>query len=155
MPSKTTKRPARRQPSAPRRRYLPPGQHIAPFLSPRGTLVMLAIGYSRQFISSYDVDGPDMSQAADGQVDERSPLNAWDDGVHVAPWRDDDDLAATVLIGLSESRLLCQMTVHDPADVAVSAADLAVQLDIIANSDPSSRLHDEDDEADADGNPDD
>jgi hypothetical protein len=155
MPTKSTTRSARPGPSAPRRHYLSPGQHIAPFLSPRGALVMLVIGRDRSLVSSYDVDGPDLSQKDDRQVDDSSPLLVWDDGIHVAPWRATKDFdinpAGTVLLGISECRLLCEMTVNDPADLAAARADLAVQLEVIATSDPASRLHDEDDEADDDG----
>lgn len=141
-----------RQPAASRTRYLPPGPHIAPYLTPDCEMVMVVIGRGRELVGEYPIPGAAVTEEGT-QIEDAAPARLWQPGIHVAPWRAVTDCEVirdgTVLLGIGGCRqLLCQMTVDHSRDVAAARAELRAQLEIIEESEDLGVPSDDEDQED-------
>lgn len=125
-----------------RGRMLGPGYHVAPFLSPNGKLVLLAMDIGGRLLGMAEVTrmiGRHSREDARGRytindaAQFRSPRESfgprlWHRGVYVAPWRNAP--ADTVLVAVDGcNRLVATMTANGPSEVPGVRRDLGALLD--------------------------
>ncbi len=139
--------------------YLPVGPHIAPFFSPDGKAVLLAVDLGGRLLAMAEVahllgshQQPDAMGLPDG-VAATGPLGVMDDagsfyraldgwrgrflrrGVHIAPWRSGLQHKVLTLLAVdSRGRLVAKMDAQRPRDVPDVERHLRAVLDAVEES---------------------